>query len=125
MRKSNREKSTMSCVEFCQQAARERIAPPSLGSAKVRIAYFARKMKLSNTRARDIWYANPRVSIKADELRAIEEKAGINYGREEAHELDQQIARATALLVELQKDSPRSLAHALVEAARILAGARA
>ena len=115
----------MSCVEFCQHAARDRIAPPSLGSVKVRIAHFARKMKLSPTRARDIWYANPRVSIKADELREIEEKAGVRYGRQEARELDDEIARATALLVELQKDSPRSLAHALIEAARILAGAGA
>jgi hypothetical protein len=115
----------MSTVEFCQRAARDRIAPPSIGSVKIRIDYFARKMKLTQTRARDIWYANPRVSIGAEELRAIEEKAGVRYGREEARELDQEIARATELLVQLQKSSPRSLAHALIEAARILAGAGA
>ena len=115
----------MSSVEFCQTVARERIAPPSLGSAKVRIAYYARKLKLTQTRARDIWYANPRVSIKADELRTHEDYAGIRYGREEARELDDEIAKATALLVELQKNSPRSLAHALIEAARILAGSGA
>ncbi len=115
----------MSTVEFCQRAARDRIAPPSIGSVKIRIDYFARKMKLTQTRARDIWYANPRVSIGAEELRAIEEKAGVRYGREEARELDAAIDRASALLVEMPAGSPRSLAHALLEAARILARAGA
>lgn len=125
MRKFDREKSEMSSVEFCQQALRGHIAPPSIGSVKERIAHAAHKLGWSPYRARDVWYADPRVSISAEEMRIIEEKSGIKYGREEARELDAAIGRATALLVELQKNSPRSLAHALIEAARILAGARA
>lgn len=115
----------MSSVEFCQQALRGHIAPPSIGSVKERIAYAARKLGWSPYRARDVWYADPRVSISAEEMRIIEEKSGIEYGREEARELDQEIARAAAILVQLQKSGPRSLAHALIEAARILAGSGA
>lgn len=125
MRKSHKEKSEMSSVEFCQQALRGHIAPPGVGSVKERITYAARKLGWSPSRARDVWYADPRVSISAEEMRVIEEKAGIEYGREEARELEQEIARATDLLVQLQKSSPRSLAHALIEAARILAGSGA
>ena len=122
MPKSNRKIPKMSTVEFCQNALRDRIAPPSIGSVKTRINAAARKLGWSISRTKDVWYADPRVSISADELHAIEKKTGVYYGREEARELDREIERATALLVELQKSSPRSLAHALIEAARILAG---
>ncbi len=115
----------MSTVDFCQSALRERIAPRAVGSVKTRIHMAARKLGWSSSRTKDVWYADPRVSISADELREIEETSGIRYGREEARELDAAIGRATALLVEMQANSPRSLAHALVEAARILAGSRA
>ncbi|MDX3926763.1 MAG: hypothetical protein QHC90_13290 [Shinella sp.] len=92
---------------------------------KQRIHFAARKLGWSPSRTKDVWYADPRISISAEEMREIEEISGIRYGREEARELDEAIERATALLVELQKNSPRSLAHALIEAARILAGSGA
>lgn len=125
MRKNSRKNPKMSTVDFCQLALRERIAPRTVGSVKTRIHSAARKLGWSSSRTKDVWYADPRVSISAEELREIEETSGIRYGREEARELDAAIGRATALLVEMQAHSPRTLAHALVEAARILAGSRA
>lgn len=125
MRKNSRKNPKMSTVDFCQTALRERIAPPSIGSVKSRIHSAARKLGWSSSRTKDVWYADPRVSISADELREIEEKSGVRYGREEARELDAAISRATALLVEMQANSPRTFAHALIEAARILASSRA
>ena len=121
MRKNHRKNPKMSTVEFCQRALRTRIAPPSVGSVKSRITAAARDLGWSISRTKDVWYADPRVSIDGAELYEIETKAGIQYGREEARELDREIEHATSLLVAMQAGSPRTLAHALVEAARILA----
>lgn len=88
----------MSTVEFCQFALRERIAPPSVGSVKERIVYAARKMGWTHTRTRDVWYADPRVSIKADQLVKVEAISGLEYARQEVRKNDDAIARATALL---------------------------
>ncbi|MDX0182561.1 hypothetical protein GOC16_17150 [Sinorhizobium meliloti] len=99
MRKNNMEKSEMSTtVEFCQFALRERIAPPAIGSVKQRIVYAARKTGWSQSRTRDIWYADPRVSIKADQLIQIEALSGLAYARQEVRKNDDAIARATVLL---------------------------
>ncbi|RAS13525.1 hypothetical protein [Ensifer adhaerens] len=98
MRKTRMEKSEMSTVEFCQFALRERIAPPSVGSVKERIVYAARKMGWTHTRTRDVWYADPRVSIKADQLVKVEAISGLEYARQEVRKNDDAIARATALL---------------------------
>ncbi|TFE97755.1 hypothetical protein B5M44_14215 [Shinella sumterensis] len=125
MPKIDRISPKMSTVEFCQKALRHRIAPPSHGSVKARITAAARKLGWSVSRTKDVWYADPRVSISADELHAIETKTGVHYGREEARELEREIENATALLVAMQAGSPRTLAHALIQAARILAGAGA
>ena len=88
----------MSSVEFVQMALRERVAPPSVGSVKARINHAARRLGWSASRTQDAWYADPRISIKADELRAIEETTGLRYGRQELQEIDAYIARADALL---------------------------
>ena len=98
MRKTRMEKSEMSTVEFCQFALRERIAPPSVGSVKERIVYAARKMGWTHTRTRDVWYADPRVSIKADQLVKVEAISGLEYARQEVRKNDDAIARATTLL---------------------------
>jgi len=98
MRKTRMEKSEMSTVEFCQIALRERIAPPSIGSVKERITYAARKMGWTHTRTRDVWYADPRVSIKAEQLIKIERLSGLEYARQEVRKNDDAIARAEALL---------------------------
>lgn len=49
------------------QALLHRVAGEA-GSVKVRINRAARKCGLSFNRAKDIWYADHRISIKADEL---------------------------------------------------------
>ena len=98
MRKTRVEKSDMSTVEFCQSALRERIAPPSIGSVKQRIVYAARKTGWSYTRVRDLWYADPRISIKAEQLFHIEALSGLEYARQELRKNDAAIERATALL---------------------------
>ncbi|WP_245298317.1 hypothetical protein [Sinorhizobium sp. A49] len=102
----------MSTVEFCQSALKERIAPPSLGSVKRRITVAAREMGWSISRTKDVWYADPRVSIDGDELREIEDKAGIEYGREEAREISELIDRADALLARSETDQNRTLVAA-------------
>jgi hypothetical protein len=98
MRKTRVEKSDMSTVEFCQSALRERIAPPSVGSVKQRIVYAARKTGWSYTRVRDLWYADPRISIKAEQLFHLEALSGLEYARQELRKNDAAIERATALL---------------------------
>jgi len=90
----------MSTVEFCQSALRERIAPPSIGSVKDRLIYAARKTGWSYARVKDIWYADKRVSIKAEQLFHIEALSGLEYARQEVRTNDAAIERATALLGE-------------------------
>lgn len=114
----------MGTLQFCQKALRENIAPRELGSVKERITKAARELKWSISRVKDVWYADPRVSIGGDELRVIETKAGIEYGRDEAHDLERLIERATALVVETKANKRRSLAHAFRAFIRALDGAR-
>lgn len=82
-------------VEFCQEALHTRIAPPTYGSVKARINRCARHLKWSPSRVRDVWYADPRVSLKAEELQQIERESGLSYARKEIEEnnkLEQRIA---------------------------------
>lgn len=88
----------MSSVEFVQDALRNNVAPPSIGSVKARIRHAARKLRWTLNRTKDAWYADPRISISADEVRVVEETTGLRYGRQELHEIDAYIARADALL---------------------------
>lgn len=88
----------MSAVEFCQYALKERIAPATVGSIKERITRAARRTGWSFNRTRDVWYADPRVSIKAEQLVQIEALSGLEYARREVRTNDDIIARAEALL---------------------------
>lgn len=92
------EKSEMSSVEFVQYALRSHVAPPAIGSVKARWRHAARALGWSVNRVKDAWYADPRISIGADEIKKIEEKTGLRYGREELRSIDTLIARADALL---------------------------
>jgi hypothetical protein len=125
MRKNHRKNPIMSTVDFCQSALRERISPPEQGSVKTRIIKASRKLGWSPSRTRDVWYADPRVSISVEELREIEEEAGITYGRNEARELSTLIGRADALLAGSETDHNRTLVHALSAFIRALDGSRA
>lgn len=117
MRKNRMEKSEMSSVEFCQSALRERIAPPSVGSVKQRIVHAARKTGWSQSRVRDLWYADPRVSIKAEQLIKIEALSGLDFARQEVRAHDAAIDRATALLGGQDAHLIRTLVAAVLQAA--------
>jgi len=93
------EKRDMSSVEFVQDALRTRIAPPWEGaSVSARIRTASRRLGWGYSRTRDAWYADPRITISADELRTIEQHSGAKYGRQEVASLEEIIARADALL---------------------------
>jgi hypothetical protein len=121
------EKSKMSSVEFAQFALRERIAPKSYGSVKERLRYarvVLNRRGWSANRVRDAWYADPRISPNADEIRDLEEITGLRYGREELKELDRYIARADALLAGPDSDFHRPFIDAFRSFYRALAGTR-
>lgn len=104
------EKSEMSSVEFSSAALKRYVAPKSSGqNVKDRIRVAARRLGWSFSRTKDVWYADPRVSIDADELRAIEELAGVKYGRIEVRTIDELIAKADALLDGPEADFYRPL----------------
>lgn len=113
------EKSEMSCVEFAQYALRSHIAPPELGPVKARLRHAARKLEWSASRVKDIWYADPRVRISADELRKIEEYTGLRYGREELRSVDELIEQADRILGHTDEDFYRPFLAALRAVARL------
>jgi hypothetical protein len=114
------EKSEMSTVDFCQRALREEIAPPTIGGVQVRISAAARQLGWSYTRTRDAWYADPRISIKPEELFRVEAVSGLSYARQEMRRNDRAIERADALL---GGEDPR-LIRTLVAAVREAFGLR-
>jgi len=99
MSEKDSEKSKMSVAVFCQGALKNEIAPPSLGNMQRRIQIAATKLRWSYSRTKDAWYADPRISIKPEELFRIEEVSGLVYeARQEVRKNDDAIARAEALL---------------------------
>jgi hypothetical protein len=114
------EKSEMSTVEFCQKALREEIAPPSIGNVQSRIRAAARDLGWSYTRTKDAWYADPRISIKPEELFRVEAVSGLSFARQEMRKNDDAIQRADALL---DGEDPRLL-RTLVAAVREAFGLR-
>lgn len=119
------EKSKMHSVEFVQGALRNHVAPPGSGvnvSDRIRLA--ARRLGWSYNRTKDAWYADPRISIKADEVRKIEETTGVRYGREEAFSVEELIRRADDLLDGAGEDIPGPYAVAFRALLRALAGTR-
>lgn len=93
------EKSEMSCVEFCQTALQERVAPPNGASVKARINLAARRLGWPVTRTRDVWYADYRVSINAEELCVVERESGWTYAaRNELRTNDNLLAQYEAIL---------------------------
>ena len=106
-----------SCVELTQHALRECIAPPMRGSVKARIGHASRRLGWSHNRTKDCWYADPRISISADEIKAIEQATGLEYGRAEIRTNDQLIAQAEALV------GDQDFLSAFIAALREVAGA--
>ena len=112
----------MSSVEFVQSALHERVAPRELGGSKERIRHAARRLGWTYSRTKDAWYADPRISVRADEVRDIEEMTGLHYGRKELREIDAYIARADALLDGPEADFYRPFVDAFRAFHRALAG---
>lgn len=93
------EKKEMSVAAFCQDALQNEIAPTSLGRVQARIVIAARALGWSYTRTKDVWYADPKISIRGHELRRVEDVSGLVYeARQEVQKNDDAIAKATALL---------------------------
>jgi hypothetical protein len=125
MPKKASEKSEMSSVEFCQRALREHVAPPSVGSVKARIRFAVRRLAWSENRVKDTWYADPRISMSADEVREVEQLTGLRYARAELSEIESYIARADALLAGPDADFYRPFVDAFRAFYRALASTRA
>lgn len=118
----------MHSVEFVQSALHERVAPPSLGSVGRRLQHATRvlsRRQWSANRVRDCWYADPRISLNAEEVRDIEELTGLRYGRQELKEFDELIARADSLLEGQDADFYRPFVAALRAFAGALYSSRA
>src|SRR5690606_32451564 len=98
------EKSEMSAAEFAQYALRGYVAPPAVGPVKARLRHATQKLGWSANRVKDVWYADPRISISADELRTIEEHTGLRYGREELRTVDELIEQADRILGHTDED---------------------
>lgn len=109
----------MSSTEYVQTALQSRIAPPSIGSVKARIRHASRKLGWSHSRTKDTWYADPRIAMRAEELRDVEQQTGLRYGREELRSVDQLINQADALLDGPEADFYRPFFTALRAVARI------
>lgn len=106
-------KTEMSSVAFASKTLRTHVAP--VGSAinvQQRIKLAARRLGWSFTRTKDVWYADPRVSLSVDEMRVIEETADVKYGRAEVRSIDELIAKADALLEGPDPDFYRPLVDA-------------
>jgi hypothetical protein len=99
-------KSEMVSVEsFASNTLKDYVAPKGSGvnvSDRIRLA--ARFLGWTYTRTKDVWYADPRVSVSGRELRKIEEVSGITYGRAEARSVEQLIAKADSLLMGSDED---------------------
>jgi hypothetical protein len=97
------------------------VAPPSIGSVKARMRHASRRLGWSANRVKDAWYADPRISVGADEVRKIEETTGLRYGREELRTAEQLILRADALLEGQDADFYSAFVSALRHAVRAVA----
>jgi hypothetical protein len=120
------EKENMSTVEFfCQETLRDEIAPRSVGSVQARIRKAARDLGWSYTRTKDIWYADPKISIKPIELFRVEAVSGLKFAREEMRKNDDAIERATALLGGENTHLIRAVVTAVVSALGLSHSSRA
>lgn len=103
----------MSSVEFVSDALRRSNAPPTLGNVKARIRHASRSLGWKHSRTKDAWYADPRIAFRHEEIRRVEEIAGVRYGRQELKEIDRLISRADALLEGADEDFHRPFVAAL------------
>lgn len=115
------EKSEMHELVWASNVLRTHVAPPGSAAGKVeRIRNAAHALKWKFSRAKDVWYADERVSLKPREIRKIEEVSGVRYGRQEVEEIDRLISRADALLEGADADFYRPFVTAFRAFARAL-----
>ncbi len=117
MANKSSEKSDLSELSWASERLQKDIAPS--GSVKERIRDAAVALKWKHSRARTIWYADERASIKPREMRRITEVTGIEYGQQELRTVEDLIASADTLLVGPHEDFYRPF----VAAFRAMAGA--
>ena len=86
---------------------------------KVRLRQAARRLGWTANRVKDAWYADPRISIGADEIKKLEEITGLRYGREELRSINELINRADALLDGPEADFFRPFVDAVRAMARL------
>lgn len=99
-----------SVADFASMSLQRHVAPLGSGlNVKDRITKAARRLGWSVSRTKDVWYADPRVSISAEELRVIEEAACVKYGRAEVRTIEELISKADALLDGPEADFYRPL----------------
>ena len=118
---SEKSKMYATSTEFAQFALKERIAPRAIGGIKERLTHARRVMSRRSwtaNRVKDCWYADPRITPDADEIRDLEEITGLQYGREEVRTNDAIIAAADALLDGPEADFYRPFVSAFREMAR-------
>lgn len=132
MSENRKEISEMQSVEFAQFALQSRVAPPILGSVKARLRHACRELSRHErakrrdrqywtaNRVKDCWYADPRITPNADEIRDLEEITGLRYGREELRSVEQLIAQAETLLVGSDADFHRPFLAAIRAMARVV-----
>lgn len=129
MREKSSEQSEMyaeSELVFSQRVMRSVIAPPgTAGSKGERLRHAQQRLRWTYSRARDVWYGDPRVSLKAYELRRIEEVSGVKYGRQEVRTNDELIAAADALLQGFDPSFYGAFSAALRAVASVLDRSRA
>lgn len=107
------EKSEMSTLVFASTTMKNVLAPRAEGhNIQDRIRVAARKLGWSYSRAKDVWYADPRVSIDGEELLRVEETSGVTYGRAELRSINDIIRRAEALLANQDEDFHRPVLDA-------------
>lgn len=126
MSENTSEKSEMqSELVWASQTLKCVVAPPGAAASKLeRIRLAATMLRWKFSRAKDVWYADERVSLKPREIRKIEEITGVTFGRKEIDELDQFISRADALLEGQDEDFYRPFVDAFRQALRTVARPR-
>lgn len=104
----------MSSTAFASTSLQELVAPlGSAGGKMERIRLAARRLGWQYNRTKDVWYADPRVRMRPEEIRDIEQLTGIRYGRDEIREIDTFIAKADAIMASSGKGGRRPFLTAL------------
>lgn len=119
MSEKSSEANAMDSTLLMQQTLRTRIAPPTIGSVKARRRHVTRQLGWSPSRVKDIWYADPRISISADEIRQVQDITGIfDDAKRELRRNEELIDAAAAILGDAPEGVLSIILAALVKLGR-------